>query len=463
MLDNNSFQGGSTTTNIASGGQLTTRYNQFLTDLAAGTSLAYLLDQIGTYAAYVQGGQGGVGGPNSQIQALASLLLITQVNADTPLQQQTVQNALQVLIGQMTGVATVNASAPTAGAQTAAVGDTPVGNPTILASVTGGTGVLQQYMLAETVTFTCTNDVYNGATANQQPFTAIGAAIQGNPLSWLWPGGSGASISLNTVDSLQNNSAGNILTNSDFDTFSNGSSTNTAPDNWIRVLGSSTWGAGGNGNAYANSANCLAMTSDGSTLSSITQTFNTTASTSLDSGGTPGTLSEDTVYGVNFYVKMSAMPSAGVMKVDLIDGSGTIINDDAGTANTITKTLTAVSTSYVNVSGVFRTPLNLPSTVKIRIRISTAIDNTKVLYIDHMALTAMTGFYGSNAPLYGGGPLFSIFSGDTQPRIGDSWTIALGQTFGAFQKFFQRVFNMSGLGLQLPSSGSSSISDSLVS
>ncbi len=461
LLDNNSYQGGTATTNVLSGAQLPTRYNQFLTDFTAGTSLAYLLDNA--FSSYVQSGQGGIAGPNSYIQSAASSLLITQVNADTPLAQQTVQNAMQVLINQMTGVASVNQSLPTAGAQTAAVGQTPIGNPTILASVIGGTGVKQQYMVPETALFTCTNDVYNGATANQQPFTAVGAAIQGNTLSLLWPDGSGSSIVINCIDSLQNaTQGGNILQNSDFDTFSNGSSTNTAPDNWVRVLGSANWGAGGNGNAYASSTNCLALVGDGTINNSITQTFNTTASTSLDAGGTSGTIDEDTAYGVNFYIKMSATPSTGVIKVDLIDGSGNIIADDAGVDNTITKSLTAVSTSYVNVSGVFRTPLNLPTTVKIRIRTSTGIEAAKTLYIDHLALTPMVSFYGGQAPLYGGGPLFAIFSGDTQPRIGDAWTIALGQTFGAFQSGFQRLFGMTQLGLQLPSSGSPSINDNLV-
>jgi len=460
LLDNNSYQGGTATTNVLSGAQLPTRFLQWQVDFAYSPVETALLD--GIYAQYVVSGQQAIDGLNNTISQVAQSLVINQVNADTllPTGVPPLQAALQILINQMNGVATVNYSQPAAGAQTAAVGQTPVGNPTILSSVTNGKGTTQQYMIPSKITFTCTNDVYNGATANQQPFLAVGQIAQGNLLGYNWPQGSGSNATINCVDSLQNNSGGNILQNSDFDTFTNGSS--SSPDNWIRVLGSSTWGAGGNGNAFASSTNCLAMTSDGATLSSITQTFDATTSTSADSGGTPGTIDEDTVYGLNFYIKMSAMPSAGVMKVDLIDGSGSIIADDAGVDNTITKTLTAVSTAYVNVSGVFRTPLNLPSTVKLRIRISTAIDISKVLYIDHLAMTAMTPLYGGSAPLYNGGPLFAIFSGDTQPRIGDAWTITTTQTFGAFQKGFQRMFNMTSLGLQLPYSNSPSISDSLV-
>src|SRR5262249_37593288 len=167
-----------------------------------------------------------------------------------------------------------------------------------------------------------------GATAGSEPFRALGDNAQTDPLYWNWQLGSGATTDLTATDAGLSNAA-NLLTNSSFETFT----VANTPDNCAILTGAAAptiFAAGaGNGFAGATSPNALKYTGNGSELTSIAQTFAQT------SGGTPATLLPDTVYGINFWAKKTAGAVAGALAVDLVDGSNTVVNDDAGTANTI--------------------------------------------------------------------------------------------------------------------------------
>jgi hypothetical protein len=145
-----------------------------------------------------------------------------------------------------------------------------------------------------------------------------------------------------------------------------------------------------------------------------------------------------------------------VLAVDLVDGSNAVVNDDAGTANTISKALTAVSTAYVTVSGAIRTPSNLPSTLKLRVRLSTALESGKSMYLDDLALVPMV-------ELYTGGPWLAGFRGDTNVLRGDTFAVACtNDGAGVIQTYTEALFGMRNLGLQIPSSGSNTVNENLV-
>ena len=94
--------------------------------------------------------------------------------------------------------------------------------------------------------------------------------------------------------------------------------------------------------------------------------------------------------------------------------------------------------------------------VYLRLRLSTAITSGKTVYIDEMALTP-------GIPLYSGGPLVAAFSGRLAAQPGDTWSIAVTNSFaGKFQKDFNRCFGMADLNLLLPTTGSTLISDGLI-
>jgi len=425
------------------------RIDLSVADYAAATARKDLID--GIYGAYTQFQQA-QSSFLSSLQGIAQQTLIQMANDDTKLAQLNVPAAMALLVQQMkTNSTSVNSSTVSVGAQTS-VG-TPNGTPIFVGSVIDGVdGKNLEYMFPETIYFLVTADSTGTATKNQEPFNVTGNSQQTDTNAFNWPLGSGAQISMSLADAGTSSGAGNALNNSDFETFTNAN----IPDNWIATVGAIGTAilAGGSSNAYTGS-NCLEFASDGSTLTAITQQFNTTPSTVQGSGGSATVLSPLTPYCLNLWLKMSATPAAGVMEFSLIDGNGATINDANGTANLFTKSLTAVSTTYVNVNGVFRLPANPPATVKLKVRISTAIDNTKNVFLDRMALNKMT-------QLYQGGPWLSGFSSNTIVLKNDQWSMAINNTYGGFQRLFERWYGMRSLGLKLPSSGSPTVNDNLI-
>ncbi|MDE2105776.1 MAG: hypothetical protein KGL39_51605, partial [Patescibacteria group bacterium] len=360
---------------------------------------------------------------------------------------------------QMKGTSTFNSSVPSLGSLTNG-NPAPTGNPILVGSVKDGFGNNLQYVLPETLTLTCKADSYSGkATAFQETYTLQAEQAVSSSLAFNWPGGSGASISMTAVNPAgNNNTAGNLLVNSDFET----ATTTNQPDNWTKDVGTigSTILQGTGANAYTPTVGgFLEFLGNGSELTSVYQSFNTTPTTTQNAGGTGFNISTspNIPFALNFWYKLgTASPAAGVLEVALTDGAGTIIQDDAGTNNDTTVTLTGIAdTNFHNVNAVFRLPKNPPATIRLRVRLSTALTNTDAIYISRMSLAQMTA-------LYTGGPYWSLFSGATKGVVNDPYTLAVSQTWGTFQEYFQRFFNMTNLGLIMPNSGTPTVADTLV-
>jgi hypothetical protein len=454
--DINSLRGGSATTNVLAAASMLTRYAQYETDFAASPANSALLD--GIFAA-VSGFQSALGSFPSALQQYAQATTIKMADQDSPLNQKTLQAALTLLYNQMTGgVAHIAASSVAVGAQTA-VG-TPNGTPSIVVAAKNNQGLIPQTVFPETLTFTCTADSQGSATLGQEPMSVTGPAAVSDPLSYLWPGGSGVNTTLSAIDATLNNSGGNILQNSGFEVFT----TANTPDNWnplIGVAGTDIFAAS-SGNAYTGSS-ALQFTGTGSALDdSVCQVFNTPPNSGLGLGGTSYKLRPLTVYAVNAWIKVSATPTAGVLEFALTDGAnpGTAINDPQGNANLKTFDLTSgglnVSTTYVPISAVFVTPAVMPAKIALRVRLSTAIDSAKSVFVDSLAMAPMSQLYGF------GSPMCSIFSGATKPIAGDQWTATITNTYGGFAKLFERLFSMRSLGIQLPYSGGTAVNDNLI-
>ncbi len=412
----------------------------------------------------------------NDLKRLATATIIDMAAIDVPATPLTINAAMALLCAQIKGVRYVAGSTVAAGAQTngtptpnGAYAATGNSGPIIVTSIKDGHGFNQDNTLAETVTFATTLDSQTGgATIYGETITATGAvdASGGDMLSPYWPSGSGRSLTLTAVNAALNNSGGNLLQNSEFVTFT----TANQADNWTYATGSAGTAAGNIGKSvtgYLDSSS-LCFFGDGATLHSVTQSFNTTPTTTVGAGGTSANLLSLTArpFAVNFWIKCSAVPATGVLQINLTDSAGTIINDDAGTANTVTVDLTAGginTTSWYNVQCTFRLP-TVDTTVlplKLRIWASTAIANTKNLLIDRVGMAQMQQFYSvgststatggsvSNASATGGGPWFAVFSGNLTTVLNDSWTIALTNTWGAYVQHFQRLFNMTQLGQRL--------------
>lgn len=393
--------------------------------------------------------QGTPSGFMQYLQTLAGNTLTQMVEEDTPLNQVSLYPAITELIRQM--VATSDSlEVPTVTAGSAAYGSGNRGDGVLVATVTDAVPALMVSAFAETLSLLCTSDASIGATNYNEPFSLTTPASV-DAQSWEWPAGSGVNTTLNSVNPQVDNAQGNVLVNSDFETF-----VVNAPSNWIITTGTAGQDilAGGSGNAYYG-ANCLELTQySGSPLSTLRQPFNNATT------GTGYSLIPNTCYALNFWMKKeTGLSGNGTIRVALVNSTtGTILTDDAGNSLSQTYTCAGLTTSYVAKTFVFRTPRALPSAgVSLQVGLSVAIaDSGLSVWIDYGGMTPMTR-------LYAGGPLVALFSGSEPWAVGDTATLAIANNYGgAWVLLLERWFALRQNGLQFPTSGSPTISDALI-
>jgi len=202
------------------------------------------------------------------------------------------------------------------------------------------------------------------------------------------------------------------------------------------------------------------------TTAGLAYVKNGARSLELDSNGAQLTTLQQLValqgatnYAVCLFACVDVVPAAGVLTIDLVDGiGGTVINDDAGTANSFTFTGAGLTTSFAAQTGVFRTPSTLPTNVYFRIRISTAVSAGTSVFLDDVQLTDMT-------QLYTGGLYVALFSGTADWQLDDRITLAVANDRGGtLHEWMNRVFNLRESDLLLPSNaaGAETIADTLI-
>lgn len=427
----------------------------------------------GQYANLLNGLGASFGAPMAQLFADTVNRMVFRDNPQIAQNLQSVNlvASLRELIRQMRAAgATVQSSTiGTTLTQFAAFGST--GNGVLRVSTYREDGVVNENSFPETLTATCTQDSYlGGATAGNEGFTLTGVGSAGSPFDFDWPLGSNAEVGFSAIDGNSDNTAGNLLTNSGFESWTGTIPTATL-DNWTLAAGA--WGTNASENqsiVYDGTAS-LEIIGDGTTNFSLTQAFDS-------SSGTEGQLDELAQYSVNLFIRRDGMAAAsGTLTVDLIDGNGNVVSDAAGTANSFTVDLTALTTSFAAYGGTFRTPAVAPvstgSGLRIRLRLTAALTAGRSVYLDKLALGQMT-------PAYLGGPSVAVFAGSTPfvqangddpgpPTRGDIATAAISNNFGGastpagnFQTAFWMMAGTQENNLLLPVSATPSISNALI-
>lgn len=320
---------------------------------------------------------------------------------------------------------------------------------TFIASSVGPDGKSLEYAFPETLTIIADKSAQaSGTTAGSEPLPVKGELAISNGLAYDWPNsGSGVSVSITVVDpTIEQQSNNNILKNGSFDTASGNTLTGWtlgtgAAGTEFFVEPTTVYRSGGKSAKFYGAA--------GATLPLLRQTFGSDTSISLK---------PNTAYHVHFRARSSsASLVAGAIRCRLVDGSNAVISDDAGNANSLTLAYSAITTTWQAFTVRFTTPKVLPSTCKLEIGVSTDLTDGESVYVDDLAMCAPTA-------LYAGGPYLSAVRGDTDVAIGDRWAITVANDqAGIIQTHFDRMFGMRAMGLQLPSSGSPTIAESLVS
>lgn len=387
-------------------------------------------------------------------QQLAEAVINRMVFRDNPrinqnLTQTNTQASVNEIIRQMelTG-ATVRKTTITATPGTF----TGNGNGIINASVYRPLdGKMLENSFSENVLFTCSADSYSGGTSEgNEAFDVTGVGSEGDYFQFDWPLGSNASTVISAIDGDSDATNGNLLTNSGFANW-----TSNVPDNFSLVVGAAGTNIARNGGIVYSSGYSAAFIGDGATLTEITQEFGS---------DTVSTLDPQTQYSFNlFAIGPATPPATGVLEISLVDDGGNVIADEAGTNNLFTIDLTTLPVTWTSYTGSFRTPAILPDPVLLRIRLSTALESGKTIYLDKMSM-------GLHTQLYIGGPFFSVHSGNAPFLFGDygSCNIAnargSGGTLNTWQTVLAVLLPSSAFGDEIiwPSSTVPTVSDGLL-
>ncbi len=310
--------------------QLRSYQSSQTTNLAANSSVSI----VGQYAAEpdlqaVVGGSyinllNAPGSIGSAMQNMARLTASRMVFRDNPrlfqnLQSVNITDSLVEIIRQMRAQgASVLAHTITATPATFAANG-GVGNGVVTCSVKRpADGLVLENTFAESVLATCLSDSYiGGALLNNETFAITGTGRQTNVFAFDWPLGSDGRITVNAIDADSDNASGNILTNSGYEEF-----TSNTPDNWTIEVGTAGTHVFEESTLVFGGSGAVCITGDGATLVQFYQEFED------GDDGTSGELEPLTQYSFNVWMRRDGIaPAAGVLAVELVDGSGAVIND----------------------------------------------------------------------------------------------------------------------------------------
>lgn len=164
----------------------------------------------------------------------------------------------------------------------------------------------------------------------------------------------------------------------------------------------------------------------------------------LGSGGTELTrlrqrghelsFSPNTVYAVSIQAKI-VTGTTGNLIIELVDGSNTVMTNDAGNNLRITIDLSTVSDSAFEAqTGFFQMPAVIPDIWYVQIRLGADLADTKGVYLDDFIITEAKR-------LYSDGPYAALIANHRDLADDDRYTVTVSNNWaGKIQSWFYRWF-----------------------
>jgi len=325
-------------------------------------------------------------------------------------------------------------------------------------------GAQQDYMIPETLRAEVERDANHGAIAGSERIRIYSPLPAVDPLSFLYPGNSGIRTHISMTDPQEDN-ARNMLTNSSFESWSNVGGI-LQLDNWALTFPENM---SQTNTTYNAAPGTFALQISGS--ADNTELLQLFGDSGTPTPFTPAMLRPNTVYACGFWYQVSAIPAAGALLVSIMSCPySTPMEDDNGNSNAIGITLSSViapNTWYFG-SGLFVTPTTWTNTnfpPALDIKLTTPLSAGKNLIIDGLAFTPAYH-------LYKGGPYVAAFRGRNNPvqfnelnQTGDYYLLEVTNDFQTSSKWAfesQRLFDLRNMEMQLPSSGTPGINETLI-
>lgn len=374
-----------------------------------------------------------------------SAVIIAEVTNDKNLPNPSLSNCLIEWRRQMVIATDTFQSSPVTLGSVTDVGS-PTSNPQFVTSAKDGTGVVQDLIVPDTLLLEITQDDQRGASTYAETYSIVGNAATSNATDSDYATGNGIDTTKNLIDPATSQGT---VSDPGFDSWDG-----NEPNDWTIVSP-----------AVAGTNVFKAVDDPRDGADGLSLRLLSTASGSVKVRAEVDLL-PNTVYGVHFKVSPiangSATAASVTVTVRLVDGSGNVIADDAGTNNTKASSTHAVVTPLSGwnhgYSSVFITPTTLPETVYLEI-VQAADAAGADDYVDHVNLVELE-------PLYQGGPYLDAFSGKVRAVEADAWTWGITLTSGTLDGYIirglDRFLDLKGLGIRMPTAGSPSQSDGLI-
>lgn len=355
-----------------------------------------------------------VAGLSSQAQRLLASLQ-TELAASSP----SMGSVMPLLVERMRDDGeTVKANVVTSPSVSAVAGN--VGNGGLSASKMNADGVDDESVVSETVKVRCVRDRFSGTAAGSEAFEIVGGPRQAKEEGHL-ARGSGTGPTMLGGDAL------NLISNGSFAAF-----TSNVPDGWTLAAGVAGADVLDNTTVLNAYAHTLELKSGGSSTITLTQEFASVLSRR--------------VHVANVWVRRSGGSwTGGGLLTFKVKGTGladqTVLSVDPA----------ALTASFANFTLFLATPAAVPDDYRVEVSWTGANLNAgKSVYLSGSAFRLATMH---------GGTAYAVFRGPTDFLAGDDFEVVTANgNGGKFQTWCTRF-----LGVQLPSSGSPSISDTLAS
>ncbi len=377
-------------------------------------------------------------GYQSVLQADGQQASILQVNDSIPLVPYTYNQSVALVAYQMlTTSQSINRPTLTS---TSTPNGSNLGDTTFWLSTTNIYGDPLDMTLTEDMTALCQSQ----GSGFQASFNITGQPTVPST-AWNWPQGSGAQVSLSTVDPA----VAGLIANGAFTAFT---IANT-PNSWDIINGAPgvTVFKSTSGGVRSGTDACYLL-SDGSSTTKLSQNIS---------------LSINTVYAVTLQAKVNSNSASGNLIIEFTEEDGTVINNDAGDPLSATYALNGgageITTSYQQLTVFFSTPRQLPTITQLRVGYGVAGVSTRQLTLDLISVFQPTPLYGASGTGTSG-PWVAAVAGTLPSAFGDYYTLAFTNslTSRSFALGCERVFSLRELGLYFPSDVSPTVSDSLV-
>jgi hypothetical protein len=204
----------------------------------------------------------------------------------------------------------------------------------------------------------------------------------------------------------------------------------------------------------ASSASSSSTSSSESSTLSVSSSSSSQSTSSLSSSESSQSLSSSTEARESS--SSSSTQFTRDLRVEIVDGiHGEVLADSSSTGNALAIDLNLVSgTQGFGFS--FRLPQGVQQPVYLRLRLAAPLPAGYSLFVDDVCVVQGT-------ELYAGGPTAAAFTGIRPAVLGDQWSIDVrNDRRGRLQEWFQRLFDLQALGLQLPTRGQNLIPSSVI-